>query len=79
MGLNPSDSSGDVTITFADAIVRILAVEIRGIPRMHLSRGAAAEQLPPLSFCKWGMHKATGVLAGGLHYCGGSKEWIRSY
>ena len=62
MGLSPSDMSGDVTITFARAVVRLLGAEIRGVPRMHLRGGNAADQLPPLSTSKWSLHKSTGAL-----------------
>lgn len=62
MGLSPSDASGDVTITFAGAVVRLLGAEMRGVPRMHLRRGNTVDQLPPLSTSKWSLHKATGAL-----------------
>ena len=69
MGPSPSDMSGDVTITFASAVVRLLGAEIRGVPRMHLRRGNAADQLPPLSTSKWSLHKSTGVLRLANLFC----------
>ena len=62
MGLNPGDASGDVTIAFGDAVARLLAPEMRGVPRMHLRRGNAADQLPPLSTSKWSLQKTAGGL-----------------
>ena len=58
MGLSPNDASGNVTITFADAVVRVLGVELRGLCRLR--QRAPEHQSTPFNFTKWDTQKAAG-------------------
>ena len=60
MGVNPGDTSDDVSVTFPDAVVRLLGMELRGVPRLA-RRGTRPADQPPLSFSKWDVHKAAGT------------------
>ncbi len=58
MGLSPNDASGNVTVTFADAVVRVLGVELRGLCRLR--QRAPDHQSTPVNFTKWDTQKAAG-------------------
>ncbi len=59
MGLSPNDASGNVTVTFADAVVRVLGVELRGLCRLR--QRAPDHQSTPVNFTKWDTQKAAGL------------------
>jgi hypothetical protein len=58
MGLSPSDASGNATVAFADAIVRVLGVELRGLCRLR--QRAPEHHFTPFAFGKWDTQKAAG-------------------
>ena len=58
MGLSPSDASGNATIAFADAVVRVLGVELRGLCRLR--QRALEHHFTPFTFAKWDTQKAAG-------------------
>jgi hypothetical protein len=67
MGIDPEDRSEDVTVTFADAVVRLHSWDLQAVARWHGSKqaggwwGGAAP--PQLTLAKWQVPRAVGPRA----------------
>lgn len=62
MGLHPEAALEDITITLADSVVRITALDLRAVLRACKLARATAVAVPPISYQRW-------ELSGGALIC----------